>query len=440
MNTNLARLTELARQEFRRPRWLIPVVTVVLFVVGFFFLLVAGVDTVDSTKAREAQGAQNPSSYLQLQIASWIIGWIVAPIAFPFALKHDPRELTEKDGFAGPPKAMIATVIVCATAMSAGSLPLIVVTLASLMARKFSAWTWAALVALMTSGYADIFLTSPFFSAGGFSDEPLLYWVGYFSSPLVLLLPGVFVGLYRGRARADRWRLIQEAHLSSEQLNQQRQLARREERTRIARDMHDSLSHRLSLIAVHSGALAFRDNLDAASVRTTANTIRDQAQAAVEDLRTVLSALREADELDEDPQLPLEALVEQARAAGDTIQLDVEGMPEISELDTLGVHAMHRVVQECLTNARKHAPGQTVTIQATRRKDRGQWLVLRVTNPIPVGVATSVAKLTEDSAQVGLTGLAERVKLTGGTFKSGPDAGLFVVEVSLPLASNKKKK
>ena len=439
MNTNQAKLTELARQEFRRPRWLIPVVTVTLFVVGFFFLAVSGADTTDSIKAREAQGAQGSSNYLNLQIASWIIGWIVTPIAFPFALNHDPRELTEKDRFAGPPKAMIATVIVCATAMSAGSLPLIMITLASLMARKFSAWTWAALAALMTSGYADVFLTSPLFSAGDFSDEPLLYWVGYFSSPLAFVLPAIFVGLYRGRARADRWRLIQEAHLSSEQLNQQRQLARREERTRIARDMHDSLSHRLSLIAVHSGALAFRDNLDAASVRTTANTIREQAQSAVEDLRTVLSALREADELDEDPKLPLKELVEQARAAGDKIEFNMDGMPDTTELDTLGVHALHRVVQECLTNARKHAPGQTVTIEATRKKAEGEWMVLRISNPIPVGVATSVAKLTEDSAQVGLTGLAERVKLTGGTITFGSDAGLFVVEVNLPLASNKKK-
>lgn len=439
MTTNEKDLIDLARQEFKRPRWLIPVTTVVLFVVGFLLLATFGADTLERFETRGSE--DQPASSLQvLQITGWFVGWLVAPIAFPFSLQHDPRELTSKAGFVGPRRAMIATIIVCSTAMSAGSLPFTMVTLTSLMARKLSAWTWAALAALVVTGYADIFLSGPFVTHEQFSDNSFFYWVGYFAGPIILLLPAAFIGLYRGRARADRWRLVQEAHLSSEQLNQQRLLARREERTRIARDMHDSLSHRLSLIAVHSGALAFRDNLDAASVRTTANTIRDQAQAAVEDLRTVLSALREGDELDEDPQLPLEALVEQARAAGDTIQLDVEGMPEISELDTLGVHAMHRVVQECLTNARKHAPGQTVTIQATRRKDRGQWLVLRVTNPIPVGVATSVAKLTEDSAQVGLTGLAERVKLTGGTFKSGPDAGLFVVEVSLPLASNKKKK
>lgn len=439
MTTNEKDLIDLARQEFKRPRWLIPVTTVVLFVVGFLLLATFGADTLERFETRGSE--DQPASSLQVfQITGWFVGWLVAPIAFPFSLQHDPRELTSKAGFVGPRRAMIATIIVCSTAMSAGSLPLIMITLVSLIARKFSAWTWVALAALMTSGYTDVFLTSPLFSAGGFSDEPLLYWVGYFSSPLAFVLPAIFVGLYRGRARADRWRLIQEAHLASEQLNQQRQFARREERTRIARDMHDSLSHRLSLIAVHSGALAFRDNLDATSVRTTANTIRDQAQAAVEDLRTVLSALREGDELDEDPQLPLEALVEQARAAGDTIQLDVEGMPDVSELDTLGVHALHRVVQECLTNARKHAPGQTVTIEATRKKAEGGWMVLRISNPIPVGVATSVAKLTEDSAQVGLTGLAERVKLTGGTFKSGPDAGLFVVEVSLPLASNKKNK
>ena len=163
---------------------------------------------------------------------------------------------------------------------------------------------------------------------------------------------------------------VQEAQVSSERVEQQRRLAQREERTRIARDMHDSLSHRLSLIAVHSGALAFRDNLDTTSIRQTATTIRDQAEAAVEDLRTALSALQEDGSHDQDPRVPLEELVQQARIAGDTIVLDIDSTLDPSELDTLGVHAMHRVVQECLTNARKHAPRQTVTIKAGRKREQ----------------------------------------------------------------------
>jgi signal transduction histidine kinase len=207
------------------------------------------------------------------------------------------------------------------------------------------------------------------------------------------------------------------------------------ERARIAREMHDVLAHRISMIAMHAGALAYRDDLPREQVRQTAELLRDNADRAVTELREVLGVLRGEGEPEQptgpQPDLTdLPALVEEARGNGTDVGFDVAFPPGIGLADVPARVSRHvyRVVQEALTNARKHAPGMPVTIEVTGgpSQDLG-FLVLNA--PAPYGGTVPAP----ETSGVGLIGLHERVTLAGGHLAYGPDrAGRFVVHGRLP--------
>jgi signal transduction histidine kinase len=201
--------------------------------------------------------------------------------------------------------------------------------------------------------------------------------------------------------------------------------ARHTERERIAREMHDVLAHRISLLAVHAGALEVRRSAPDEE-RQAAGVIRQCAYQALEDLRTVIGMLRD-DATDSDRPQPtltdLPALIEQSRLAGARITLDNRNLPVVP--DGIGRHA-YRIVQEGLTNARKHAPGAPVTV----RLAGGDGLVVEVTNPVPERVAAAPLP----GAGSGLIGLRERMNLVGGRLEHDrtPD-GEFRLYAWLPL-------
>ena len=203
---------------------------------------------------------------------------------------------------------------------------------------------------------------------------------------------------------------------------------RAEERAALARDMHDSVSHHLASIAMHAGAMAYREDLDPATLRETARTVRDAAQHANRELREVLVALRTAD----DHAAPLATVptlqeaVDRARAGGQEVSLALDGL-DVVELEQLGrgtVVALARVLGEALTNAAKHAPGSAVTALLARR---GEQVTLTVENP-----------LTGDDAQPlstghGLIGVEERARLLGGGARwTRTEHGTFEMEAWLP--------
>ena len=205
--------------------------------------------------------------------------------------------------------------------------------------------------------------------------------------------------------------------------------ARHDERTRIAREMHDVLAHRVSLVALHAGGLEMRPDLPPDEVRRTAGVIRTSARQALEELRDVIGMLREGPA----PHAPAPALrdipqlVEQSRCAGSAVQLRMH----IDEPDTapgsLG-RAAYRIVQETLTNVHKHAAGSPATVSL--RGGPGEGLQVDVRNPLPRATATALP-----GAGSGLVGLAERVALAGGTLSHGPSAeGQFVVAARLRWA------
>jgi signal transduction histidine kinase len=207
--------------------------------------------------------------------------------------------------------------------------------------------------------------------------------------------------------------------------------ARAAERRRIAREMHDVLAHRLSLLSVHAGALEFHSGASQAEVSAGAGVIRENARIALEELRGVIGVLREdgSETFTEPPQPTLSDisdLVEESRAAG----MRVSAAIDLGDADPPAAtgRTAYRIVQEGLTNARKHAPGATVTltIDAVAGAFR---IVVRSLEP----VAVSAAAMAMPGAGTGLIGLAERVSLAGGTLEHGVDPdGAFILRAKLP--------
>lgn len=218
--------------------------------------------------------------------------------------------------------------------------------------------------------------------------------------------------------------------------------ARNAERTRIAREMHDELAHRISLVALHAGALAYREDLSRAETAATAQTIQLGAQSALAELRQVLGVLRDGGAVRTQPTLAeLPALLADVRETGAVVRLDTSQLPQGAMPDPAGLPELlsrtsFRILQETLTNARKHAPGEPVDVRLSGAA--GTWLDIEVRNRVTVKTgAESVDPATTDAASpsdgVGLAGLGERAALAGGTLEYGaePD-GVFVVSARLP--------
>jgi signal transduction histidine kinase len=210
------------------------------------------------------------------------------------------------------------------------------------------------------------------------------------------------------RERAERAEAERHEHIER---------AREQERARVAREMHDVLAHRISLLSMHAGSLEFRPDAPPAEVAQAAGVIRASAHQALEDLREVIGVLREGpDDVRPQPTLAdLSALVEESRGAGMTVRsaLALDG-PE-SAPPAVGRNA-YRIVQEGLTNARKHARGAAV--QLTVSGEMGAGLTIELRNPLPVGRGAPEIP----GAGTGLIGLAERADLSGGRLEHGRTA------------------
>jgi signal transduction histidine kinase len=242
------------------------------------------------------------------------------------------------------------------------------------------------------------------------------------------------IGMYVGARRDLAASKVEQALQAERQQALQITEARVSERARIAREMHDVLAHRLSLVAMHAGALSYRRGLDEEQVAATADVIRASTHAALTDLREILGVLR-ADDQDAPPERPqptlsdVPALVAEAVAAGSTVRLDVQVDDLSSAPDTVGRSA-YRVVQEALTNARKHAPDTTVDVLL--RGGPGDELLVEVRNPVRVGAVASRVDAATPGAGLGLVGLTERAELVGGLLEHGTRDGDFVVRARLP--------
>jgi len=211
--------------------------------------------------------------------------------------------------------------------------------------------------------------------------------------------------------------------------------ARSAERARIAREMHDVVAHRVSLMVLHAGALEVRPDLPPAEVARTAGLIRATARQALEELRGVIGVLRDEAAPDTAPQTPqptltdISRLVEDSRRAGTNVELEMHVDRPESAPGALGRDA-YRIVQEALTNVNKHATGTATTV--TLSGGPGTGLRVSVRNRLPLDPPPHSPL---PGAGMGLVGLAERVSLSGGTLTHGPTPdGDFAVTAQLRWA------
>ncbi|MFA1542930.1 sensor histidine kinase [Actinomadura monticuli] len=240
----------------------------------------------------------------------------------------------------------------------------------------------------------------------------------------------VLLGLYMGarkqllaslQERAAR--LEREQHLLAER-------ARGEERTRIAREMHDVVANRISVMVVHAGALKAIAARDPGRAAETATVIGDMGRQALEELRHVIGVLRQGEEA-----LPQEAvtlahvreLVGQSGAAGLRVDLSVRG--EERPMPTAVGRTVYRLVQEALTNVHKHAGAADTRVALGLLPEA---IEVEIVNAPP----TARPEHLLPSGGNGLVGLRERVNALGGSFDAGPRGGGYAVRARLPLPAS----
>jgi signal transduction histidine kinase len=287
------------------------------------------------------------------------------------------------------------------------------------------------------------------------------------TTSLGLTAPPLLLGLYVGarrrlmeslRERADS--LERELQLLAERAEERAEWARNEERTRIAREMHDVVAHRVSLMVVHAAALQAVARKDPEKAVKNAALVGDMGRQALTELREMLGVLRSGEgQRPQRSSVPLAAvgaaaaaaasrvvdgdgfasegpclseldeLIGQSAAAGMAVDLSVEGdsRPYAAEVE----QTAYRVVQEALTNVHKHAAGAKTHVRLAHRVSE---IAMQVENePPPEPASASAAGLP--SGGNGLLGMRERVVALGGVFVSGPtDAGGFRVSAVIPAS------
>ena len=244
----------------------------------------------------------------------------------------------------------------------------------------------------------------------------------WFPVGFLLLVFGVLPWL-AGRYLRLRARLAAAGWQRAEQLERERQLVEREarlrERTRIARDMHDSLGHELSLIAMQAGALELDGDL-AERHRTAIAHLRSASVDATDRLQDIVSVLRDPDEgapVDES----IDGLVARSRSSGVDIRLVRSGTAD--DVPAPVERTAYHVVQEAVTNAVRHAPGAAVAVEL--RFD-GTHVSATVRNGAGQGTAATTG------GGYGLVGLRERVRLVGGSLRAGAHGDGYEVVAVLP--------
>jgi signal transduction histidine kinase len=251
---------------------------------------------------------------------------------------------------------------------------------------------------------------------------------------------GALLGMYAGARRRLLQALVDRAERAEREQHLVAQQARVEERVRLAAAMHDVVTHRVSLMVVQAGGLKVTSHDGA--VRAAAEDLRVAGCQALAELRDLVGLLRDgsvgglvSDALVSDggrgvatqPSAPpIDALAAESRAAGVEIELTEEG--DRSLVSPVVGRTVHRIVQEALTNARKHAPGARVRV---RLRYRPEGVRVCVHNTAPTAPVDDL--LVAAGSGTGLYGLRQRVELVHGTLVTGPDAeGGFQVKAELP--------
>jgi signal transduction histidine kinase len=201
--------------------------------------------------------------------------------------------------------------------------------------------------------------------------------------------------------------------------------ARSRERAEIAREMHDSLGHELSLLALSAGALEVTELTS--EQRQQVVRMREAAVRSMDELHEIVSVLREDAPVDawQHDGKSIRALVERARSTGARVEFEANG--DQDSLSPAASRAVYRIAQEVLTNAAKHAPGAPVTL---RIDSDDSTVRIHARNPIGAGAAADAG-----SGGSGLPGMRERARLLGGRLDAERIGDSFIVDASIPVAA-----
>jgi signal transduction histidine kinase len=226
--------------------------------------------------------------------------------------------------------------------------------------------------------------------------------------------------------RANLALLTERLELSERAREQEAQRRAEQERMRIARELHDVVAHTLTEINVQAAAAAER--VGAGEARGVLERIEDASHGAIGELRAILGVLRDRDRAGA-PTAPapgiqnLSELIDRARAAGLDAQLQIAGEQPARLSDATSL-AAYRIVQESLTNARRHAPGTPVRVNLRFNHAAAS---LEIENG-----ASAQSNGSPAAAGVGIAGMRERATALGGTLHAGPTANGFLVQAQLP--------
>jgi signal transduction histidine kinase len=237
-----------------------------------------------------------------------------------------------------------------------------------------------------------------------------------------------FTGLGLRRRTEHAAALEERAALLEKRREEEARLAVAEERARIARELHDVVAHSVSVMTVQASGVRRLLQPEQERERAALETVERTGREALAEMRRLLGVLRESDgaaELAPQPGLAhLDRLLDEVRASGLPVELSVEGdrRPLAAGVDL----SAYRIVQEALTNTRKHAGEATAFVRLRYAADR---LELEIAND---GSPTTTA----DGRGHGLHGMRERAQVCGGTLEAGPrPEGGFVVRATLPVES-----
>ncbi|MFE9684249.1 sensor histidine kinase [Streptomyces sp. NPDC006285] len=313
----------------------------------------------------------------------------------------------------------VALTVTVASTVSALATGAALMALCSVATRRRPVEIGAVVLAYVTASQVAVWV----YPVEGSADTS--WWVPVVVPALtagIAVAAGMAVGARRNEVRSLRERAESAEREQSARAAQARAL----ERNRIAREMHDVLAHRISLVAMQAGVLDHRRDLSPDENRVLVRGIAEGSHQALEELREVLGVLRADPGHPEPPQPSLDRipdLVADARTSGLDVRLadTVTGVPP----DGIG-RTCYRIVQEALTNAAKHAPGAVVRI--TLDGAAGTTLDIGVRNgPAPLRTARPPA------SGFGLLGLGERITLAGGELDHRPTPeGGYVLTARLP--------
>jgi signal transduction histidine kinase len=259
-------------------------------------------------------------------------------------------------------------------------------------------------------------------SQSGFPTTPILFGVVVWGAAWL-------VGDQVGQRRVRRDEQAEQLRRAQRDTERERRLAAAEERTRIARDLHDSAAHAINVILVQAGAARLLQERDPGAVRDALSTIEDVARETIGEIDQLVRGLREdggADAAVEPPTglAALDTLVARHRAAGIDVSVQVSGSPRplARGLD----QAAYRILQESLTNAARHGEGSAAV--AIEYAETG--LELDISNPI-----AGVSPPAQAEGGHGILGMRERTALLGGALDAGHRGGRFRVHARLPYAA-----